>query len=369
MSSERNAVLAGRLARRRFLTGAGVALALPLMPSLLKSSRAQVPASPKRFIHVFTSNGQRPQNWYPTGPQQWNVLSATGSNYAREVPLSGTEPISLILGTEFNALKSKLLLLRGLDFIQRSKGGHQVESTLSGVLDRRNVTIDQVLAYSNKVYPTAPPLGAPRSLHQLIRGAQSATSVSNTKEGASIDHQISAAATFDNLFKSLEEPNDQNAALEASRQALKRTVVDQVKGQYDLLRSDPRLGVEDRRRLEAHTGYLADLEARLQAGGGAVSCTKPGQPSDPNLDDSNALPELTTTNIDLLVAAIRCDRTRVATLMLCPGTDLRSFTFFPDGPVGEHHGISHEVYAPAKRSRTASSPASTIGTPSRSPTS
>ncbi len=338
----------GHLARRRFLTAAGVALALPVMPSLLRSSRAQVPAAPKRFIHVFTSNGQRPQNWYPTGPQPWKVLSATGSNYAREAPLSGPEAISAVLGSEFASLKQKLLLVRGLDFIQRAKEGHRVEATLGGFLDKRSVSIDQVLAYSKQVYPTAPPLGAPRSLHMLIRGAQAATSVSTTQEGTIVDHQVSPAATFDLLFKSLDEENLPDAALAAQRQALKVRVVDQIKGQYDQLRSHPRLGAEDKQRLEAHTAYLADLEARLQAGGGVVSCQKPGQPEDPGLDDSNALPELTTTNIDLLVGAVRCDRTRVATLMLCPGTDLRSFTFFPDGPIGEHHAISHEVHAPDK---------------------
>ncbi len=343
--SRRGAALLGR---RSLLTTAGVALALPFMPSLLRSSAAAAPAQPKRFIHLFTSNGQRPQNWYPSAAQDWKVLSASGSNYAREAPLSGPDAISLVLGSEFAPLKSKLLLVRGLDFIQRAKDGHQVGATLSGFFDERHVSIDQVMAYSSKVYPSAPPIGAPRSLQLLIRGAQAATSVSTTKEGTIIDHQVSPAATFDTLFKSLAETDQQDAAIEAKRSALELRVVDQVKGQYDALRNNPRLGSEDRQRLEAHASYIRDLEARLMSTAGAASCMKPTRPTDPGLDDSNALPELTTTNIDLLVAAIRCDRTRVATLMLCPGTDLRSFTYLPDGPIGEHHGISHEVYSPGK---------------------
>ena len=97
------------LARRSFLTGAGIALALPFMPSLVRQGRAQVPAQPKRFIHVFSANGQRPQNWYPTAPQPWKVLAANGTNYAREAPLTGPDAISRILGSEFAPLKSKLL--------------------------------------------------------------------------------------------------------------------------------------------------------------------------------------------------------------------------------------------------------------------
>jgi hypothetical protein len=321
---------------------------MPFMPSLLRTSAAAAPARPKRFIHLFTSNGQRPQNWYPSSPQDWKVLSASGNDYAREAPLTGPDAISLVLGSEFAPLKPKLLLVRGLDFIQRAKDGHQVGATLGGFLDQRRVSIDQVMAYSNKVYPTAPPIGAPRSVQLLIQGAQSATSVSTTKEGTIIDHQVSPAATFDTLFKSLDVTGQRDAALDAKRAALELRVVDQVKSQYDALRNDARLGSEDRQRLEAHAAYIRDLEARLMSTGSGVSCMKPGRPVDPRLDDSNALPDITTTNIDLLVAAIRCDRTRVATLMLCPGTDLRSFTYLPGGPIGEHHGISHEVYSPGK---------------------
>jgi hypothetical protein len=327
----------------------GLTIALPFLPSIMGESRAAAGTRPKRFIHVFTANGQRPQNWYPTTPPAWKVLSATGSNYAREAPLEGPDPISLVLGAEFAPLKSKLLLIRGLDFIQRRGKGHEPSCTLGGVLEKRNVTIDQILAYSSKVYPTVPPLGAPRSIHMLMKDeAQAATSVSTTKEGAEIQHQTKPSATFDMLFKSLDDASQGDTALEQKRQALKLRIVDQVKGQFDALHTSPKLGLVDKQRLEAHMSYLGDLEARLMSTGGAVTCTKPMRPTDPSAAKPENLPALTTMNIDLLVAAILCDRTRIATLMLCPGTDLRSFTYLPGGPLGEHHGLSHDVYDPAK---------------------
>jgi Protein of unknown function (DUF1552) len=342
--------IVNRIARRRFLLAAGgVTIALPFLPSIMGESRAAAGTRPKRFIHIFTSNGQRPQNWYPTTQQAWKVLSATGSNYAREAPLAGPDAISAVLGTEFAPLKSKLLLVRGLDFIQRRGKGHEPSCTLGGILEKRNVTVDQILAYSTKVYPSVPPLGAPRSIHMLMKDqSQAATSVSTTKEGVAIDHQTKPSATFDILFKSLDDANMADAQLEQKRQALKLRIVDQVKGQFDQLHTSPKLGVTDKQRLEAHMSYLDDLEARLMATGGAVTCTKPTRPADPDAAKPENLPALTTMNIDLLVAAILCDRTRVATLMLCPGTDLRSFVYLPGGPLGEHHGISHDVYEPAK---------------------
>jgi hypothetical protein len=342
--------MVNRIARRRFLLAAGgVTIALPFLPSIMGESRAAAGARAKRFIHVFTSNGQRPQNWYPTAPQAWKVLSATGSNYAREAPLEGPDAISAVFGVEFAKLKSKLLLVRGLDFIQRRGKGHEPSCTLGCILEKRNVTIDQIMAYSSKVYPTVPPLGAPRSIHMLMKDQfQAATSVSTTKEGVAIDHQTKPSATFDTLFKSLDDASQGDAALEQKRQALKLRIVDQVKGQFDQLSASPKLGLTDKQRLEAHMSYLNDLEARLMATGRAVACTKPTQPADPDAAKPENLPALTTMNIDLLVAAILCDRTRIATLMLCPGTDLRSFTYLPGGPIGEHHGISHETYEPGK---------------------
>jgi hypothetical protein len=342
------ATSATRIARRRLLQAAGgLTLSLPILPSLVGETFAQAQAKTKRFIHVFTSNGQRPQNWYPTSAPAWNVLSASGKNFVRHAPLEGAGAISAVLGEEFAPLKSKLLLVRGLDFIQRQGPGHEASCTLGGQLLTRNVTVDQVLAYSPKVYSTLPPLGAPRSVHMMIKNdAQAGTSVSTTKEGVAIDHQVLPSAVFQSLFGSLTEMNDQDKLLEQQRQALKLKIVDQVKGQYDALIQSPRLDGADKRRLEAHLSYIDDLEARLGAVGAAVTCQKPEQPVDPDASDELNLPAITTLMIDLLVAGIICDRTRVATLMLCPGTDLRRFGYLPGGPFRDHHNISHDVYEP-----------------------
>jgi hypothetical protein len=325
-----------RIARRRFLLGAGgLALALPLLPSVAGTSRAGPVSSPKRFIFLFTSNGQLPENWYPSAPQSWNVLSQ--SQYVREAPLSGTGGISKVMGPAFDALKPKLVLFRGLDIIEGCFGGsHNPMTPLNGWRIAPAVTIDQILAGSSKVYPAPPPL---RSLHMCVTGPQSETTVSMSGEGGllqPVSSERSVKASYARVFGTFVDDQD---PLATKRAALKASLVDRVRGQYDALRESPRLGAEDRMRLTAHVELLADLEARINAV--APACNKPVEPEDLASEEVN-LPALTTANIDLLVAAIKCDRTRVATLMLCNGTDTRQFSYLPGGPLAEHHSASHQ---------------------------
>jgi hypothetical protein len=326
-----------RFSRRRFLVGtAGVTLALPFLPSVMSTGHAGTQQAPKRFIFLFTANGQRPANWYPKIATSWNVVSAAEN--VCEKSLAGTGTLSKTFGPEFDAVRSKMLILRGLDFVASKGGGHNAQTPLSGYRVDPAVTIDQILAQSPKVYPSAP---AVRSVHMMIKQAyQSPTTVSKSDAGgvlADVPHETSVAATYSRLFGSYQDEQD---PLAAQRAALKISTIDRVSADYDLLRQSPKLGSEDRQRLQAHVELLHDLESRLAATG--VACTKPGAPADIDLGVDDNLLAATTMNIDLLVAALKCDRTRVATLMLCPGTDLRDFSFL-GGPSGDHHGISHSA--------------------------
>jgi hypothetical protein len=330
--------------RRRFLRGlGGTAIALPYLPSLAREARAAAARHPRRFIFVFISNGESIQNWYPQGPQPWKQLDTS----VREAPLAGPEAISTVLGTSLAPFKSKLLLLRGLDMTNAD--GHHPEVPLAAYgFDKkpRRVSIDQLMAYSPSVYPTPPPLGQPRSLHLLIKGWQDGTYVSTTKDGAAVPAEIDVNKSWNNAFGNFIDPMSPGADLETKRKALRLGVMDRVRGDYQKLKAGPRLGAEDRARLDSHLGFLNDLSARLQQTPAAVKgCARPEQP--PKLGqgsqtDESTLPTLTKTNIDLLVAAIKCDRTRVATLELCPETDLRTFSFLAGGAIGGHHSLSHD---------------------------
>ncbi len=326
--------------RRRFLRGlAGASMALPFLPSVM---RAQPTAPIKRFIFLFTANGQRPRNWYPTAPTSWNTVSA--SEHVREAALDGSTPFSRVLHEDFNSLHSKMLVLRGLDHVFFNGGGHVRESPLSATRpgdgeDLRGVTIDQLMANSPAVYSSPPPV---RSIHMICKPQHmSFTSCSVANVGGAlsrVSHEMHPAASYARLFGTYVEEGDPNA--ERRIQVRQRTL-DRVRQQYERLRAHPRLSANDRRRLQAHAEMIHDLEARLGVTG--PMCVRPDEPATYDMSDEMNLPAATTANIDLLVSAIKCDRTRVATLMLCGGSDIRHSAYLGGGGPGDHHGLSHSA--------------------------
>jgi hypothetical protein len=329
---------AARIARRRFLLGiGGVTLALPLLPSLTGESFAgSAPKKAKRFVFLFTSNGQRPENWYPADPSNWTDRAAN----VREASLSQYRGgMSRVFGPEFDSLLPKMVLFRGLDSVNSTGGGHNAATPLNASRVLPFTTIDQVLAQSSKVYQSAPPV---RSVHLLVKQAfQSATSVSVDGSLESVEHQTSTAAAYQKLFGGFVPPDD---SVGKQRIALRQSVLDSVRDEYDVLRESSRLGADDRARLENHMDLIADLRDRIGATG--AQCALPRDPGEIGLESDDNLLAATDAHIDMLTAAFACDRTRVATLMLCPGTDLRDFGSF-GGPSGDHHAISHDaVYNP-----------------------
>jgi hypothetical protein len=97
--------------------------------------------------------------------------------------------------------------------------------------------------------------------------------------------------------------------------AERRSILDYVKA--DLDRYAKNLGTEDRQSIAAHLQSMRDIERQL-AGvtTPGAACTTPnlGQPLDFNANDN--YPTMLGLQLDLAVAALRCDATRVVTLQL-----------------------------------------------------
>lgn len=334
------------IGRRAFLAGSGgAALCLPFLPSL--SASAASPAPPRRFVFVFTANGQRPNNWWPSAPMNWTTLDANQS--VRAASLAGsTGALSPVLGSELARFGDKLTLIRGLDFVKYNGGpGHAPASPLNAIREGDGVTLDQLLANASAVYESPP---AVRSLHMLIKTQhESPSSCSMQEVGGqvqSVPHQTSVRASFELLFGGLAQASDDEAT---RRAALRGRLIDRLRGQYRGVIEHPRLGAEDAKRLEGHLALIDDLEARLGASLPTSGCSVPTPPGDDSLADEANLPGMTRKSIDLLAAALKCDRTRVSTLMLCGGTDIRQSGYL--GGLGEHHELSHSTEEDDKLAR------------------
>ncbi len=343
-----------RLKRRMFLHGAGGALlALPWLPSLLpREVRAQSSASPRRFIAIKSYSTQNIRDFYPSRAVSGYTLRnyggdesgggngkndgtlalsqalaessgkhSNGNAYTGTwAPLSdfSSGGVSNILGTELNPFLDKLLLLRGLDFLPDTNhndggilgnyAGGSISDSVSSIQEFQ--TIDQVLAYSSKFYPTVP-RGA-RSLH-LSPGRSN--TFSYTRSGSSngpieqVQADTNPKAVFDRLFADFTggEPTptvNPNLAL-----------VDRVIEDYRTVRDSSKLSQADKDALEQHMNFMAELQARLEAPP-VMGCAAPtAPPSVPNQGVSvSTLRQSYGLMIDLMVAAIRCDLTRIVTL-------------------------------------------------------
>ena len=140
----------------------------------------------------------------------------------------------------------------------------------------------------------------------------------------------------------------------AGVRAGRKSVIDLVRAELTVLSS--KLGGADRARIDGHVTALRDLELQLEAttapvGGAAGMPT--GACSAPSLDpayrtmveSNDAFPMVLKLQTDVMVAALACDRTRVASLQWS-----RTFSMLVHKWVGvtdPHHTQSHKTDAAA----------------------
>jgi hypothetical protein len=365
--------------RRIFLRGAGgAALALPFLDSLAtREARAEIGRT-KRLIVLKTYSTQIIKDWYPTlasgGYQLKNAKysgsKADGTTLLTKPIVSGlpytfapmtdfaANGLSNILGKALSPLLAKMSLIRGLDFLPDTNHNYgallgnysssdEATRTPNGADSLPDwVTIDQVLAYSKKFYPTPP---AVRSLH-VTQGIPNTMSYTDLGIAGGAISQIRAKTNpldaFNDCFGSFmgADPAKPNPDV---------ALMDQVREQYLKLKSNPRLSADDKRLLDQYTTLIAELQNKLK-GGASASCTKPGAPTSmPDNQDLNTTDIRTKWDlfIDTIVAAIMCDRTRIVTIdvhkALGPGPDPNNAALFghyhnPNANGGSWHALAHD---------------------------
>jgi hypothetical protein len=144
--------------------------------------------------------------------------------------------------------------------------------------------------------------------------------------------ELSPRQLWNRLFSDFQV--DPDAAAKAA--ARTKSVLDFVMG--DIAALQPRLGAEDRQRLQAHLDTVRELEQQVDLGGAAASCSAPSAPEDVPYgdEDCDAYAKLM---IDLSVMALRCDLTRVSLVSLGPSQNYRTFPHL--GIPYTYHNIAH----------------------------
>ncbi len=332
-----------RMRRRDFLgtLGTGAALA-PFLPFLNRRAEADG-GFPRRLLLIFTGNGTLENDFYPTG----------GETDFTFKPGSITEPLA--------KYKSSLLFPKNLRRLTSGSGAHEKNMgglwTCCGLVATngypRGPSIDHVIATSLNAGTAFKNLQFGVQCDSFNPGGNKPVLKSMTYSGSNavVRPEDNPTVMFNKLMLGsgggpMVSPED----LQRIR-TRRQSVLDAVRA--DLKALSAKIGRDDRNKLDQHLEGISGLEKRLlqpiganPAAGGACKVPDTGAGG---FNDAAALaanenfPKILEVQNKMAVAALACDRTRVATVQWS-----RSFSPIRHQWVGikeDHHTISHRTGA------------------------
>jgi len=330
-----------RLSRRWVLRGLGATVAIPVLPSLLGSSRAEAQAMTpaKYFVNLGTHHGAAwPEYMFPPTPAAGVETRQYGGREIRRFPLVATTrgadaviaPILTARASQLtDGLRAKMWALRGLDvpwYFGHGTGGHLgnfarndgngTDGMVAQTAAQRR-TIDQVMAWSPSFYPDLSNVReralvlSSRTSYQFENPAQQTGAIQELAPTANTPLEL-----FNRLFPSTGAPT-------------RAPIVDKVLENFRRLRSNPRLSAADKTRLDDHLQRVDELQRRINT---LVSCTAPSTPGAPYANASmgavvynapfaqNPGEQSAWLKVmnDLVVAAFACGQSRIATMLINP---------------------------------------------------
>ena len=327
-----------KLSRRSLLQGAGaLGIGLPFLSSIVRANDDA--GSAKRLI-VFCSPNEpiERDHWVPSG--QGNAF-----------PLTQLAPVMSPLEPH----RDKLTMVGDLRMQSRlddpHTGGHIGMVHL--LVGRRcvptgsnepnqwagGISLDQYVANA-------------RGVQALTLGARVAQNNGNSRisfTGASqpVDPISAPDVAFDDLFADATLPAEERAALKAQR----LSVLDRVTG--DIQRAKSRLPTEARHKLDIHSDMVRELELALEADK-LIECT----PESPGAGDYNSNAMFPTTvrrQIDVMVQALGCGLTDVASLQLSNSGASNITPMWPDEGINindHYHYLAHQYIESPNASNT-----------------
>jgi hypothetical protein len=284
-------------------------LALPLLRSLWPfelEKVAKADTNPKSFIGIGAWNGLyrmygpssqlMPQTKESAGtivglqplaiPNRHTIYHESLTNLAN----ANGGKISDIIDSNFTPLLSKMMMLQGFDYIglgyyhHSGQFGdwHQTAGQTEG--NPEMASLDVVLSDHNAKNGLPSDMVAYSASDRDIQYG-----CSFRADGTLTTSRFSNPATlWDKYFGNSTVPTD-----------FKTLLVDKVLADYKSLQSNPRLGSEDKKRIDAHVAHLATTEAKVKQLGAVCQQLRPDQ----NMTDRALI--LTTMN-DVIVGLISC---------------------------------------------------------------
>jgi hypothetical protein len=355
------------IARRTFLQGAGVTLALPMLESMIPAGTllAQTAAGQvkPRFVGVFYPHGMAPGWWEPKQagplPDQLPVILESLKNLKNDTTVLGgmwsksAEPPEGTTGSDHWVAAAFLTAIK-----PRKTAGS--DATVG------SATIDQIIAQKIGRESLLP------SLQLAVEDPNSSSS--NCGEGYSCSYtnsiswvelptpdmesvprtsplpmELNPQVVFERLFGSGSTPEQR-----AQRMKQSSSILDSLVTELSTLRRQ--LGASDVRTVDQYTDEIREIERRIQ-----LAAKTSGEV--PEFDLPPGIPEQFDQHIklhaDMLAVAFKADITRVATLLGARDLTGRSYPFpkgelFPNGGTSvSFHGGSHHQDDPVQMRRYA----------------
>jgi hypothetical protein len=329
------------LSRRRLLrglaSGTAVALGLPTLEIMLdRHGEAYADGSPrpKRFGVFFFGNGVRLDRWNPsTTGAGWRLSSELA-------PLENVQPyVNVVSGYRAQAGYGRrghhdgaAALLSGVPFIELPHADSSYSSKFGGP------TIDQTIADAIRGNTRFPSLQLGVSRRVIGSEGPTLQYVSHRGPDQPLSAEFSPRALYRRLFGGFTPPDPRDPTND-----LRVGLLDAVRADGARLRT--RLGVADRRRLDAHLDGVAQLEREIRALPPELTtqCTRPDEPGEENREQNGVEPIEAVSRLmaDLVTLAFACDLTRVFSLQLTGSVGYTVYDML--GQTRGNHELSHEA--------------------------
>jgi hypothetical protein len=285
------------ISRRKLLGAAGALAGTAFLP------RAVWAASPppKRLVIVFSANGTIFNSWLPTGTETNFTLSPILQPLApyqkKLLVLSGINVKSASNGPGDDHMKGMGHMLTGIELLPgNTMGGAGTPAGFAG-----GISIDQRIAADIGMSTRFPSL----EFGVMVQNADVWARMIYSGANQPLPPMEDPVAAFSRIFA--------GSTLSAAQQAIllkrRQSTLDYV--QSSLSGLSGRIGSDDKVRVDQHLNSVQQIEKQLLAQTGA--CTPP-MVTKIDLTKVANYPQIGQTQMDLLVASLACDQTRIASL-------------------------------------------------------
>jgi hypothetical protein len=310
------------ISRRRFLRGAGVALALPLLESM-RAPFARAVADgpvPRRVFCVCNNLGLLPELFFPKDAGR----DYTPSPYLKLLQDHRAD-FTVLSGVSHPGVDGG----HPSDIAFLTAAAHPASSSF-----RNTISLDQFIAEKIGTLTRFP------SLTLAVNGGRS---LSWSRTGVAIPPEGQASRVFNQLFL-----QGSPAEVEAQVRDLDtgRSILDVVGEQAKDLRKG--VGARDRARLDQYFSSVRDLEHRLQESKGWTNKPKPKVKANAPTDPASPAQYMARVQVmyNLVRLAFETDSTRAVTLMLnsvgTPVVQIAGETITDSYHNLSHHGMADE---------------------------